>query len=97
MDLTRTNFEFNDDGNVIGYDIVETREVEIRNARPRPVPMKITLNLGGGDWEVGNASDTFRKVDRWTVEWTLDAPALDKKTIRYSFTTRTGSRDRTNR
>ncbi len=95
MDLTRTNFEFNDDGNVIGYDIVETREIEVRNSRPRPVPMKITLKYGTNDWEATDATVAFRKVDRETLEWKFDAPALDKQVIRYKFTTRTGSRDRT--
>lgn len=95
MDLTRTNFEFNDDGNIIGYDIVETREIEVRNARARAVPMKITLKFGTYDWEASDATVSFKKVDRETLEWKFDAPALDKQVIRYKFTTRTGSRDRT--
>jgi len=95
MDMTRTNFEFNDDGNVIGYDIVETREIEVRNARTRAVPMKVTLKFGTNDWEATDATVSFKKVDRETLEWKFDAPALDKQVIRYKFTTRTGSRDRT--
>jgi len=96
MSQTRTNFEYDLDENVIGYDIVETRELEVRNSRTRTIPIKITLNPGFSDWEITDATDSFKKVDRSTVEWKFDAPELNTKVVSYKFTTRVGSRDRNN-
>ncbi len=95
MGLSRTNFEFDEDGNVAGYDVVEQRELEVRNARGRAVPMKVTLDFGDGDWDLSRSTDAFRRVDRGTAEWTFDAPALAGKVLGYTLVTRTGSRDRT--
>jgi hypothetical protein len=97
MSLTRTNFEYDTYDNPTGWDVVEVRELEIRNSRTRAIPIKLTLTPGYSDWEISEATDTFKQVDRASVEWKLDAPALSTKVIRYKFTTRVGTRDRNNR
>lgn len=97
MSQKRAEFDFDRDGNVQGYDIVTEYELELRNANGRVVPMKITLPMGLQDWELTDASDAFKRVDRETVEWETQIPANGKKTITYTHTLRTGSRDRTNR
>jgi len=97
MSLTRTNFEYDNYDNPTGWDVVEEREVEIRSARTREIPMKITLTPGIYDWEITEATDAFKQVDRSSVEWELTAPPLARKTVRFKFTTRVGTRDRTNR
>jgi len=97
MSMTRTNFEYDHYDNPTGWDVVEVRELEIRNARTRAIPMKMTLTPGYSDWEITEATDAFKQVDRTSVEWKLDAPALGTKVIRYKFTTRVGTRDRNNK
>ena len=97
MSLSRTNFEYDTYDNPTGWDVVEDRELEIRNSRTRAIPVKVTLTHGTNDWEITGASDAFKQVDRSSVEWELTAPPLEKKVIRYKFTTRIGTRDRTNK
>ncbi len=97
MSMKRTNFEYDTYGNVIGYDIVREMELEIRNSNARTIPIKITWPLTREDWEITKTTLEYKKVDRETVEWKLDVPALDKKVIAYTLVTRTGSRDRVNK
>jgi len=97
MSLTRTNFEYDTYDNPTGWDVVEERVLEIRNSRTREIPIKITLTPGIFDWEITEATDAFKQVDRSSVEWEMTAPALGTKLVRYTFTTRVGTRDRTNK
>lgn len=97
MSLTRENFEYDTYDNPTGWDVVEIRELEVRNSRAREIPVKITLTPGNSDWEITEATETFKQVDRSSMEWKITTPALGKKVIRYKFTTRVGTRDRVNR
>lgn len=96
MSEKRQEFDFDSSGNVIGYDIVREMELEVRNSKERAIPIKITRPMGNGDWEISKASDDFKKVDRYTVEWEYDVPAMAKKVATFTVVERTGSRSRTN-
>lgn len=97
MSLERTAFEFDNDGRIRGHDTVEKREIELRNSNAREVPVKLTIPMGGADWEVTTTSDPFKKVDRNTIEWEeIRVPANGKTTISYTVTTRQGSRSKVN-
>lgn len=94
MSIARENFEFDRSGNPIGHDVITRMELEIRNSRTAAIPVKLR-HYFSGDWEITDSQDTYKKIDRETVEWEFDVPAVDKKIIAITYVTRTGSRART--
>lgn len=96
MSEKRSDFDFDSSGNVIGYDIHREIEIEVRNSKERAIPIKVVRPMGGGDWDIAKTSDDFKKVDRYTVEWKYDVPAMAKKVVSFSLVERTGSRSRAN-
>jgi len=97
MGFRRYDFERNRDGNIIGHRTEAVMEIEIRNSHRRPAPFKITRPMGTEDWEIRKCSDDFKKVDRATVEWEVEVPALSKKVIAFTLQTNLGSRSTTNK
>ncbi len=95
MNEHRDHFEYDNQGNVIGFDIINDVELEIRNSNERNIPIKITLPMNQNDWEIVQCTDDFKKVDARTAEWEIRVEGLNKKVIRYTLVTRTGSRNRT--
>lgn len=91
MDLTRTDFDFDRDSNVQGYREVFEYELEIRNSHGRDIPFKLTRPMPGGDWEVREASDGYKTVDRHTVEWEVTVPAQSSKTIAFTLVVNNGT------
>lgn len=92
--ITRTEIEYDFDGNVKGYDVVEKMEFEIRNSHERAVPLKVNLNFGNADWELSDESAPSKRLDRQRVEWELTAPSLETMVVSFTRTNHTGSRDR---
>ncbi|MDX2176677.1 MAG: hypothetical protein SF028_09405 [Candidatus Sumerlaeia bacterium] len=95
MKTETVEFEYNNNGDITGWDTVSTYQLEFRNSRTRPVPMKTRLNFGQGDWELRDSSTAFKQIDRERAEWELALPALATTTIDYKVYERHGSRTRT--
>ncbi|CAN5421788.1 hypothetical protein BH09SUM1_BH09SUM1_03580 [soil metagenome] len=94
MSSKRGDFEFNSSGNITGW--VETRnvELEVKNARDRNVPLKLTHYIDG-DWDFTDASDkSYTKVDRGTVRWESSVGPLETKIFKYTATVRFGTKAR---
>ncbi|MBI1292910.1 DUF4139 domain-containing protein [bacterium] len=88
----RSELQFDNYGSVVGWDETRTVELELRNARERAVPVKLT-HVIPGDWTMSDASDkTYESVDQQTVRWNLSVPASSKTVIRYVVVVRNGSR-----
>ncbi len=96
MSESRSEFDFDSSGNVVGYDVTRDWEIEVRNSRNRAIPIKITRPMGTGDWTINDASDHFRKVDRATAEWEIDVDPLSRKVVTFTVVERTGTRNRVN-
>ena len=94
MNFKTDNFQFDNNGNISGWD--ETREVkiEVNNTRPLPVKIEITRNIPVTAWDLKKSGDCgdYEKVDLDTVKFTLPLDAQAKKEFRYVLTTRHGTR-----
>ncbi len=91
MNFERSNFSFNSDGDVEGWD--ETREVtlELRNSRDRSIPVKLWKHFSG-DWELDNVSRSdYEKVDLDTIKWEFNVPASSAFEITYELVTHLGT------
>jgi hypothetical protein len=93
-DLKTENYRFDRDGNISGWDEVQTFTVEVRNSRDVPVRIEITRNFPMPQWDLKRSGsiDSFEKVDLDTVKFTLDLPPHAKKTFDYTLTTYNGVR-----
>lgn len=86
----RTNFVFNNDGNVDGYDEITVYELAVTNSRDRAVPLKLTHYLEG-DWKIENSSrDGYETIDKQTIRWEFELPANSKETIKLEVLVRNG-------
>lgn len=94
LEKSRRNFEYDDDGDVIGWDDVLTNRLEIKNARDQKVPVKLTEYLEQ-DWEIKSTTDEdYKKMDDRSVRWEFDIEADSEKVIEYTVVYRRGSRQR---
>ncbi|MBN1506480.1 MAG: DUF4139 domain-containing protein [Sedimentisphaerales bacterium] len=94
MDLATENYRFDRDGDISGWDLVQTFTVEVRNSRDVPARVEITRNFESPSWDVKSSGDAgqFEKVDLDTVRFSLDLPPHSKKTFEYALTTYNGVR-----
>lgn len=94
MDYRTENYRFDRDGNISGWDEVQTFTVEARNSRDVPARIEITRNFQTPQWDLKRSGsiDNFEKVDLDTVKFTLDLPAHAKKAFEYTLTTYKGVR-----
>lgn len=95
MSASRDNFEFDTDGNRIGWDETWQLEFEITNSRDREVPVKLTHHLDG-DWKViSTSAPDYEKLDRRTLRWeNIKVPARTATTIALGAVFSLGSRAR---
>jgi hypothetical protein len=94
MDYRTENYRFNRDGNIWGWDEVQTYTVEVRNSRDVPARVEITRNFPRPQWDLKRSGsiDNFEQVDLDTVKFTLDMPPQSKKTFDYTLTSYNGVR-----
>lgn len=96
MAVKRTNFDYNNYGDIIGWDEEQTVQLEIKNSRERKIPVKLTHYLTG-DWEFVDVSDKdYEKVDRNTVHWNLQVEPQEARKITYRAIFHNGSRAKAN-
>jgi len=94
MNFKTDNFMFNKEGNVAGWDEIREVKIEVKNTRPLPVKLEITRNIPATAWDLKKDGDCgdYQKVDLDTVKFTLALDARAKKELRYTLTTRHGTR-----
>jgi hypothetical protein len=95
MDVQTDNYRFDNDGNVNGWDNIQTFELTIKNTRPLPVKIEIKRNFATHRWtlkNLGGSEKDYEKVDLDTVKYTLNLQPESEQTIAYELTTYQGSR-----
>ena len=84
FDMTgeRTRTEYRADFG--GRWIDETFEIKVRNHKPTAIDVRIVEHLyRWTTWDIVKNSDTFKKLDSRTVEFTEQVPADGEKTVTY--------------
>ncbi len=96
MSYRAENFTFDNDGNVNGFDTVETYEVKVENHRALPVRVEVTRNFRHANHELVNEGDfgAFKKDDIDTAKYTLEIPPQTEKLFRYTIRYLEGERAR---
>jgi len=95
MDTRTDNYRFDKDGNINGWDEIQTFRIEVKNTRDLPVKLEIKRNFNTQYWTIKNLGDSkgfFEKVDMDTVKYTLALEPQSEKTIDYVLTTYQGVR-----
>jgi hypothetical protein len=95
MDNKTDNYRFDNDGNINGWDEIQTFRIEVKNTRDLPVKLEIKRNFNTQYWTIKNLSELqnyFEKVDMDTVKYTLTLEPQSEKTIDYVLTTYQGVR-----
>jgi hypothetical protein len=92
MDWKKVDIAFNKSGNVDGSTTKATWEIELQNSKNIPVTVDIRRNFSG-DWEIAT-DDKFEKVDATKIKFVLQLKPGEKRTLKYTLTTRTGTNAR---
>ncbi len=94
LTYAKTNLQFNDQGNLSGFDDVRTMAMDISNASDLPADVEITRHMPDPDFTITDITGPgrFEKIDqnRFTFFVTL-APGTTTS-ISYTITTRKGDR-----
>jgi hypothetical protein len=88
MNWEKTDIRFDKDGNVAGWTIKETWEVEVQNSREINVVLDIRRNFAG-DWTIASEAP-HERVDANKVKFVVPLEPREKKSFRYEVTTRHG-------
>ncbi|MHC4529698.1 MAG: LamG-like jellyroll fold domain-containing protein, partial [Planctomycetota bacterium] len=86
MDFSTNNYKYEPNGNIIGWDELQTFKIEAKNTRPVPVEIRIQRNFGMSDWELTTEQE-YEKVDLDTVKFTLELPPRSRQEFEYVFKT----------
>jgi hypothetical protein len=89
MNWEKTDLRFDQRGNVAGWTIVETWEIELQHSRDIPITLDLRQNFSG-DWEL-QAATVYDKLDASKVRFLALLPPRGKQTLRYRLTTRHGT------
>jgi len=89
MNWEKTNLQFDGDGNVKGWTVKETWEVEVQNSQDIDVVLDVRRNFTG-DWSLQTAT-AYEKVDANKVKFVLPLKAREKQVLIYELTTNLGS------
>ncbi len=89
MNWEKTNVEFDGNGNVKGWTIKETWEVEVQNSKEIGVMLDIRRNFAG-DWTL-KTDASYEKVDATKVKFVLPLKPGEKQKFTYEVTTNHGT------
>ena len=88
MNWEKSDLRFDANGNVKGWTIKETWEIEIQNSKEIDITLDIRRNFAG-DWTLETAAK-YEKVDANKVKFVLPLKPGEKQKITYDLTTRQG-------
>ena len=89
MDWHKEDLQFDKDGNVAGWTVVEAWRIEAQDSKEIPVTLDIRRNFTG-DWAV-KTSAQFEKVDANKIKFMLELAPREKRTLNYEVVTRFGA------
>jgi hypothetical protein len=92
MDWQKTNLQFDNRGNVIGWTTKETWEIEVQNSKDIPVVVDIRRNFSG-DWALSTPAK-YENVDKTKVKFVVPLAPRTKQKLTYELTTRNGTNAR---
>jgi hypothetical protein len=85
----KTNLQFDGNGNVKGWTVKETWQVEVQNSKDIDVVLDVRRNFAG-DWTLKTDS-SYEKVDINKVKFVLPLKAREKRQFSYDVATNFGS------
>jgi hypothetical protein len=85
----KTDIQFDQRGNVKGWTIKETWEVQVQNSKEIDVMLDIRRNFAG-DWTL-NTQGQYEKVDATKVKFVVPLKPREKQKLTYELTTRFGT------
>ena len=80
MDWQKTDLRFDNNGNVAGWTIKETWEIEVQNSKDIDVVLDIRRNFAG-DWDLKTEAK-FEKVDATKVKFVLPLKSRGEAEVR---------------
>jgi hypothetical protein len=89
MNWEKTNVQFDGNGDVKGWTVKETWQIEVQNSKEIDVVLDIRRNFGG-DWSLKTGAQ-YEKVDAGKVKFVLPLKAREKQQLGYELTTNFGS------
>ncbi|MEI8062922.1 MAG: DUF4139 domain-containing protein [Verrucomicrobiota bacterium] len=89
LDWQKTNIQFDQWGNVAGWTVKETWQVEVQNSKDIDVVLDIRRNFAG-DWEL-KSDAKYENVDKSKVKFVFPLKPREQKTFTYELTTRFGT------
>ena len=89
MTWEKLDVQFDNAGNVKGWTIKETWEIELQNSKEIEVTVDLRRNFSG-DWTLETPAK-YEKMDATKIKFLLPLKAKEKQTIRYQLTTRFGT------
>jgi hypothetical protein len=94
MDAKTDNYRFDRDGNINGWDDIQSYQVEVRNTRDIPIKLEIQRNFPMPYWDLTNQGTfgDYVKVDLDTVKYTLTLEPASKAVFQYVLTLYQGVR-----
>ena len=91
MNSKTENYTFDRDGNINGYDEIQTWQIEVTNSRKLPVEIEITRNFNTAYWTI-EAID-YEKLDLTRIRFERELEPQTSKTIGYTVTIYHGKRE----
>ncbi len=88
MNWEKTNLQFNGKGDVRGWTVRETWQVEVQNSKDIGVVLDVRRNFAG-DWSL-KTDAAYEKVDATKVKFILPLKAREKRQFSYETTTHFG-------
>lgn len=88
MDWQKVDLKFDANGNVSGWTIRETWEIEVQNSKEIDVMLDIRRNFAG-DWSIKSAA-AYEKVDAQKVKFVRSLKSREQQKFTYELTTRQG-------
>ncbi len=94
MDTKMDHYRFNRDGNIIGWDDIQTWKVTANNTREIPIKVEFYSNFPTSYWTLANRGDfgQYEKEDMDTAKYTLTIGPRSKAEFQYVLTLFEGTR-----
>ncbi len=89
MNWIKTNVQFDSNGNVKGWTLKETWEIEAQNSKDIDVVLDVRRNFSG-DWTLNTTSE-FEKVDAGRIKFVIPLKPREQRKFSYEVTTNFGS------
>jgi hypothetical protein len=95
IDFKTENYRFDRQGNVSGWDEINTFKIEVRNTRDIGARVEIKRNFNTQYWDIDYSGDfgAFEKVNLNTVKFALDMQPRSVKQFQYVLRTYHGTRE----